>query len=143
MSTGTSGRAGATFETIEAGDEIPVIEIELGKDFVREHARAIDMYFGRFTNDEAARQEGLPGQITPGNMTLALLARRLLEWAPGARLARLGTTFRGLALTGTRVKLLGTVTEKDEAKRTVECDLWMENPEGDRWVIGTATLDLS
>jgi hypothetical protein len=32
------------------------------------------------------------------------------------------------------------VTEKDEERHTIECDVWMENEEGDRTVIGTATL---
>jgi acyl dehydratase len=134
--------AGSTraFESLEPGDEFPVKTIALDKTFVRAYACAIDMNFGRFTDDAAARAEGLPGQITPGNMTLALLARSLVEWLPGARLVRLGTTFRGLALTGATVKVIGTITEKDEAGRTGECDVWMESPEGDRWVIGTATL---
>jgi len=135
-----SPSAARAFEALEPGDEFPVVTIALDKGFVRNHACAIDMNFGRFTDDEAARGEGLPGQITPGNMTLALLARCLVEWLPGARLTRLGTTFRGLALTGASVKVIGTITEKDEAGRSVECDVWMENPEGDRWVIGTATL---
>jgi len=128
------------FASLEAGDEFAVRSIMLDKAFVRDYACAIDMNFGRFTDDEAARAEGLPGQITPGNMTLALLGRCLLEWVPGASLKRLGTTFRGLALTGTSVQVNGTVTERSEDGRSIECDVWMEGPEGDRWVIGTATL---
>jgi acyl dehydratase len=140
MSGTDAQRSNASFASIEAGDDLSVWSVDLDKQFVRQYACAIDMNFGRFTDDAAARQEGLPGQITPGNMTLALLARHLHESFPGATLKRLGTTFRGLALTGTAVKILGTVTEKDEATRTIECDVWMESPEGDRWVIGTATL---
>jgi hypothetical protein len=40
------------------------------------------------------------------------------------------------------VRLLGTVTEKDDERRTVECDVWMETAEGDRCVVGTATVEL-
>jgi acyl dehydratase len=141
--SGPASEGGSRFDALEPGDEFPVVSIDLDKGFVRDYACAIDMNFGRFTDDEAARQEGLPGQITPGNMTLALLARCLLEWVPGARIARLGTTFRGLALTGTTVKVIGVVTEKDEEQRKLECDVWIENPDGDRWVIGTATLERS
>ena len=130
------------FDEIEPGDDLPPNSVHLGKDFVAAYARELDMAFPRFTDDEGARREGLPGQIAPGNMTLALLARSVLAWAPGARLLRLGTTFRGLALAGTTVQLQGTVTEKDDDARTVECDLWMENDEGDRLVIGTATVAL-
>jgi acyl dehydratase len=132
-----------TFESIEPGDELPTTTVELTAQRVAAFARSIDMGFARFTDPEGAKREGLPGQIAPGNMTLSLLARELLAWAPGARLTRLGTTFRGLAVAGGTVHLQGTVTEKDEERRSVECDVWMENPDGDRLVIGTATLSFA
>jgi acyl dehydratase len=128
------------FESLEPGDDIPTAEIELSPDYVAAYAREIGMDAVRFTDPEGAKKEGLPGQIAPGNLTLALLARSLLRWAPHARLVRLGTTFRALALAGTTAHVQGAVTEKDDAKRTLECDLWMENGEGDRLVIGTATI---
>ena len=132
----------ATLATVEVGDDLPPATLRLEKAFVTGHATALDMPFPRFTDDEGARREGLPGQITPGNLSLALLARVLLSWAPGARLLRLGTTFRGLALAGLEVHIQGAVTEKDEEAGTIECDLWMESADGDRLVIGTATLAL-
>lgn len=134
--------SGATFDAVEPGDDLPAITVELGRDYVTAHATEIGMPFPRFTDEAGAKKEGLPGQIAPGNMTLALLARELLAWAPGGRILRLGTTFRGLALAGSTVQLLGTVTEKDDERRTVECDVWMETAEGDRCVIGTATVAL-
>lgn len=130
------------FETVEPGDEMPPLEVALDPDFVRDYALEIGMEAARFTDPEGARREGLPGQIAPGNLTLALLAEALLAWVPGARLRRLGTTFRALATAGTRARVFATVTEKDEEGRKVECDVWMEGPEGDRLVIGTATLEL-
>ncbi len=130
------------FETVEPGDEMPPLEIALDPGFVRDYAIEIGMDAARFTDAEGARREGLPGQIAPGNLTLALLAHALLAWAPRARLRRLGTTFRALAPAGTRARIFATVTEKDAEAHTVECDVWMEGPEGDRLVIGTATLEL-
>lgn len=129
------------FEALEPGDELPVTRIDLSPAFVAAYAREIGMDAPRFTDPEGARKEGLPGQIAPGNLTLALLARTLLAWAPGARLRRLGTTFRSLALAGATAQVHGAVTEKDEQGRTIECDLWMESGEGDRLVLGTATLE--
>jgi acyl dehydratase len=133
---------GATFDAVEPGDDLPAITVDLSRDYVKAHATELGMAFPRFTDDAGAKKEGLPGMIAPGNMTLALLARELLAWAPGGRVLRLGTTFRGLALGGTTIQLLGTVTEKDDERRTVECDVWMETAEGDRCVIGTATVQL-
>jgi acyl dehydratase len=129
-----------TFETIEPGDELSPLEIELSSAYVRDHALAMGMDAARFTDEEGARAEGLPGQITPGNMSLGLLSRTLLAWLSGARLVRIGTTFRGLARAGTVARVQAMITEKDEETRRVECDVWMESQGGDRLVIGTATL---
>jgi hypothetical protein len=129
-----------TFETIEPGDELSPLEIELSSAYVRDHALAMGMDAARFTDEEGARAEGLPGQITPGNMSLGLLSRTLLAWLSGARLVRIGTTFRGLARAGTVARIQAMITEKDEETRRVECDVWMESQGGDRLVIGTATL---
>ena len=131
------------FDALDVGDEMPPAEIPLERAFVAGHAGFLGMPFPRFSDDEGARREGLPGQITPGNMSLALLARELLAWAHGARLLRLGTTFRDIALAGTTATVHAAVTERDEERRSVECDLWMESAEGDRLVIGTATLGWS
>ncbi|MDG2308913.1 MAG: hypothetical protein P8R42_30385 [Candidatus Binatia bacterium] len=129
-----------SFETIEPGDELDPVTIDLASDFVREHAIAMDMNAGRFTDNKSAQEEGLPGQITPGNMSLGLLSRTLLGWMPGSRLERIGTTFRGLARAGVPAKIQAMITEKDDETRRIECDVWMENEAGDRLVIGTATL---
>ena len=129
-----------TFDGLEPGDELGPLTIDLDGAFVRDHAIAMNMNAGRFTGDAEAKAEGLPGQITPGNMSLGLLARALLGWLPQARLERIGTTFRGLALAGVPARIQAMVTEKSDADRRIECDFWMENEAGDRLVIGTATL---
>lgn len=128
------------FDALEPGDELPPVTIDLASDFVREHAIAMDMNAVRFTDDAKAKEEGLPGQITPGNMSLGLLSRTLLTWLPGASLRRIGTTFRGLARAGVAAKIQAMITEKDDDAREIECDVWMESEGGDRLVIGTATL---
>lgn len=130
----------AHFDTLEPGDELDPVTIDLASDFVREHAIAMGMDAPRFTDDEGAKKEGLPGQITPGNMSIGLLSRTLLAWLPGARLERIGTTFRGLARAGVAARIQAMITEKDDDTRRVECDVWMESEGGDRLVIGTATL---
>ena len=52
-------------------------------------------------------------------------------------------TFRGLMLPDATIHLCGAVTEKDEAARSVEVDLWIEGADGERFVIGTGTVRLS
>ena len=131
------------FEDVQEGDELPVRSLFLAKDQVRAYARAGGQWSPRFTDDEGARREGLPGMITPGNMSMGLLASFLEAWAGPGTLRRLGTTFRGLVLPDGTIRLCGAVTQKDEASRSVELDVWLEGDEGERWVLGTATLALT
>ena len=62
------------FDDVFEGDEIETDSYEHSKDHVRAYAKASDIFFPRFTDDEGARREGLPGMITPGNMSMGLVA---------------------------------------------------------------------
>jgi acyl dehydratase len=130
------------FEDIAEGDELPAIDLFLSKDQVRQYARTAGMYVPRFTDDEGARAEGLPGMIAPGVMSMGLLASMISDWNQAAAIKRIGTTFRSPVLPDRNVHLRGAVTQKLEADHTAECDIWLENDDGERWVIGTATVAL-
>ena len=132
-----------SFDTVAEGDDLPVRDLFLAKDMVRAYARAANQWAPRFTDDAGARQEGLPGMITPGNMSMGLLAAAIEAWAGTGALRRLGTTFRGLVLPDRTIRLCGTVTEKDDKARSIELDVWLENEDAERLVIGTATVALS
>jgi acyl dehydratase len=131
------------FDEVFEGDELGPITRLLSKDEVRAYARACGVFFPRFTDDEGARQEGLPGMITPGNMSMGLLATLIESWAGAGALRRLGTTFRGLVLPDRTIRLCGAVTQKDDDVRIVELDVWLESDEGERLVIGTASVKLT
>ena len=130
------------YTDVEEGDELPSRSVFLSKDQVRAYARAGGQWSPRFTDDEGARKEGLPGMITPGNMSMGLLASFIEDWAGTGTLRRLGTTFRALVLPDRDIRLCGAVTQKADAARTVELDVWLESEEGERLVIGTATVAL-
>ena len=132
---------GRTFADVEEGDELPPSDVELGADQIRAYAGAAGMWAPRFTDDEAARLEGLPGMIAPGVLSMGLLVDLVEGWAGVGSLRRLGTTFRGVVRPG-RLRLRGAVTQCDDAARTVELDIWLENADGERSVIGTATVAL-
>jgi acyl dehydratase len=131
------------FDAVQEGDELPTRSLFLSKDQVRAYARAGGQWSPRFTDDEGARREGLPGMITPGNMSMGLLASFLEAWAGPGTVRRLGTTFRGLVLPDRTIRLCAAVTQKDDAGRSVELDVWLESDDGDRLVIGTATVALA
>lgn len=130
------------FEDVEVGDELPPLRPQLDGEAVRRYALAANMPGGRFLSDEAARAEGLPGQIVPGNMSLALFSKMLTDWGEGVTVKRISATFRRLVHPRTPLTIHGVVTEKRDDVGLVECDLILENQEGERLVTGTATVQL-
>jgi acyl dehydratase len=131
-----------SYEAVQIGDALGPQDFYLSKDQVRAYARAMGMWVPRFTDDEAARKEGLPGMITPGNMSLAILSKLVTDWigTSGARIIRLGTTYRQPVMPDHTITLHGFVTHKKDQDRTVEMDVWIESEEADRLVLGTATV---
>jgi acyl dehydratase len=132
-----------TYDQVEEGDELSPVTRFVSKDDVRTYARVNRTEYPRFMDDDGAREEGLPGMIVPGNMSMGLVSTFLESWAGAGGLRRLGTTFRGLVLPDNDVTLNAVVTQKDDGSRAVELDVWMESHEGERLVIGTATVRLS
>jgi acyl dehydratase len=130
------------FDEVHEGDDLPARELFLSKEQVQAYARAAGQWSPRFTDDEGARREGLPGMITPGNMSMGLLAVLVEAWAGVGSLRRLGATFRGLVLPDQTIRLRGMLTQKDATTRTAEVDVWLETEDGERAVVGTATAAL-
>lgn len=129
---------------LDVGDDLPAIALTLSPDDIRAYCAAAKMPGGRFHSDEEAHKEGLPGQIAPGNMSLALFARLLAAALPKAKVLRLSGTFRGLVRPNVAMSISGVVTERhaDPLGDRLECDLVLAAASGDRLVIGTATLRL-
>jgi acyl dehydratase len=130
------------FEDLDVGHDLAPLQVTLTNAQVQRYAVAARMPGGRFMSDEEARKEGLPGQIVPGNLSMALFARLIARSLPGATLRRLSATFRGLVRPGKPLLVRGVVTEKHctQAGDTLECDLVLEGEDGDRWVTGTASV---
>src|SRR5262249_40811133 len=140
-----SAAMAARFADIDVGHELRTLTVTLRGAEVTRYAVAARMPGGRFMGDEEARKEGLPGQIVPGNLSMALFSRLIAESFPGATLTRLSATFRGLVRPGYALLIHGVVTEKHSSEDGdfIECDLILESAEGDRWVTGTATVRLA
>jgi acyl dehydratase len=128
---------------IQIGDTIGPEPLFLAKDRVRAYCNAAGLAgVPRFTDDEGARKEGLPGMITPGNMSAALIGKLVTDWARPANgtLVRIGTTYRSPVLPEHNLSLHGFVTQVDHSTGTAEVDIWIENEDGDRMVTATATV---
>ncbi len=132
------------FAHIDVGHDLRTLRLTLTSEQVRRYALTARMPGPRFLSDEAARKEGLPGQIVPGNMSMALFSRLIRESLPGARLARLSATFRVPVRPNHALVIRGVVTERHSTEQGefVDCDLVLENEDGERWVTGTAHVEL-
>jgi acyl dehydratase len=131
-----------SFEEINIGDTLGPEEIHVSKERCRAYARQSHLDAARFTDDAGARKEGLPGMILPGNMSLGLITKLVTDWIgnANARVKRIGTTYRLPVQPDHTFVLQGFVTNSNPVDRTVEVDLWMENEDAERLVIGTATV---
>ena len=130
---------------VDVGDDLPALHLTLSGAEVRSYAEAADMPGGRFMSDEAAKAEGLPGQIVPGNLSLALFSRLLTEWSAGVQVQRLSATFRALVRPNVPLTARAVVTEMQAGAdgTLLDCDLLLENADGERLVTGTARILLA
>src|ERR1700674_3909552 len=110
-----------TFEELNIGDPLGPTHLFVSKDQVRQYARVCGFNVPRFTDDEGARKEGLPGMILPGNMSLGLLTRLVTDWlgASGGQLIRIGTTYCQPVQPDHTLTLPGFVTHTMTEARTV------------------------
>lgn len=98
-----------------------------------------------FYDEAAARAAGLPYAIVPGPLKLALLAEYVQGWAGSeALLTLVRAAHRRPDAHDRPLRLHGGVTgvEATDEGRRLSCDLWIENPWGQRSVAGAATVVL-
>ncbi len=133
------------YDQVELGDELgPVEKVATDQaviDFCELWGNA---GVGRFTDNEYARNEGLPGAIVPGIMNIAYMAQVVSQWAEGGSLKKLDVVFRQMVPHEQPLRLVGVVTDKNQVdgENQVECDVYMENADGERLVGGKATVVL-
>ncbi len=115
------------FEDIEVGQELPERSNRVDRAQLVQYAGASGDFNPIHWNDEFAKAVGLPGVISHGMFTMALVARMLGDWAgdPGV-VKKLSVQFRKEVRPEETVVAKGRVVEKDEATRTVRVELWAE-----------------
>ncbi|HXW85297.1 MAG TPA: MaoC/PaaZ C-terminal domain-containing protein [Candidatus Binataceae bacterium] len=134
------------YSEVKIGDTLGPLEQFVSKEQCRSYAKWMGMEAPRFTDDEGARKEGLPGMILPGNFSLGLLSKFVTDWLgpePGGRITRISTTYRVPVQPDHTLTFNGFVTHADESDQRIEIDIWIENEEAERLVTGTATVQFS
>ena len=97
---------------------------------------------GRYTDIATARRNGLERPMVPGPMSQSMAMQMLTEWmGPLGRLRTIDVSFRRPVLRDSTMRCVILVTDTDE-DGLVSLDLTVENEQGERAVLGTATLQL-
>ena len=134
------------FDEVQPGCEIAPLRKEITLPQMVFYAAATWDFHRYHYDHEFVREQGFPMPFVDGQVLGAFLAQMLTDWAgdPGA-ISQLGFRFREFAFPGDSLLCKGQVVGKlrQEGRNTVECELTIENQEGnlvlDR---GHATLTL-
>jgi len=92
-----------------------------------------------------AKERKLPQAIVNGRFKIALLIKLLTDWiGPEGWVCRIAAQHRGMDLTGNRMMVRGIVQDKidQQGQKLVGCEVWIEDPDGNRTCTGDATVAL-
>ena len=134
------------FEDVELGNELGPIYRSISHQDVAQFVsvRGQSDSDTRFTSKEIALEEGLPAAIVPGAMSIALLSQLLTRWSPNVTVREIDVIFRQTITHNEPVALRGLVIDKDPNmdEPTIKCDIFIENIDMVKLIIGTATISL-
>ncbi len=135
------------FEDLEVGESIGPKEVVITTDQVRmfmAYRFRSGPPMDRFLDDGAAREEGLPAAVLPAQLIIALLSKFVTDWSPSITLNKLDVVFRQWVLHNTPVHFQGVITGKNrmDAQGQVECDVFIQKPNGERLVFSKAVVGL-
>jgi acyl dehydratase len=139
-----NGNLPKAFADIEIGDDIGPVTQTVTAETVQHYADVVRIGDRRFIDLTVAREKGFNQPIVPGPLSATLLAKLLTDHFSGWRLQTFQVSFRTPVRHGDTLNFWGNVTEKSgeegESTAAIHCDVIVENQNGDRVIVGTATL---
>ncbi len=131
------------YEDIAVGDEItPLVKQPTTRQLVM-WAGASGDYNPIHYDKDFAHSQGLPGVIVHGHLVACFLGQLITDWiGEHGVVSRFGCNYRGMHFPGEVLTCRGKVIKKHVAdgKHYVECDIWAENPQGEKTVLGKALV---
>lgn len=133
------------YDDVEVGMKIPpLIKHPTSQQLVKWAGASGDFYEIHYDKDFAISKD-LPGIIVHGRLKSAFLGQMLTDWiGEQGTVKEISVQHRGMDFPGQQMVCKGTVSKKysDGSKLLVECQIWTENPSGDKTVPGTAIVSL-
>jgi acyl dehydratase len=131
--------------TAAVGTELPSL---VKGPITREHLKAYAAASGdpnpMHLDDELARSAGHPGVFAHGMLSMGWLGQLLVQATGVGSVRRMKTRFARLTWPGEVITCRGRITRivDDDGERRAECEIWTENEEGERKLVGSALLAL-
>jgi acyl dehydratase len=131
-------------EDVRGGTELPTLRKDPTTQQLVMYAGASGDYYQIHYDQGYARGNGLPDVILHGALKNAFLGQLMTDWVgEHGTLRKLTVQYRGMDVPGTPILAKGVVTKKGEGdENTVECDIWLENADGEKTTPGSAVVTL-
>ncbi len=138
-------RQGLYFEDVTEGMEVPTLRKQTTAVQLVKYAGAEEDFFEFHINEAYAHKLGMPRQIDQGFLKNAFLAQMMTEWIGiNGKLKKLSCQYRKPSYPDNPSLCKGKVTRKyeHEGQFLVDCDIWIEDGEGQVHTSGSATVAL-
>jgi acyl dehydratase len=133
------------WDDVSEGMELPpLVKNPTTQQLVRYAGASGDFYQIHYDKDFAQGNQ-LEGVILHGALKNAFLGQFMTGWmGPLGALKRLACQYRGMDFPGNAITAKGKVlrTYQADGQNLVDCEIWLENPEGQRTTPGSATIAL-
>ena len=133
------------WQDVEEGMDIPtLVKNPTTRQLVRYAGASGDFYEIHYDKDFAIGNN-LPGPILHGALKNAFLGQLMTDWiGEEGTLRRLACQYRGMDEPGKPLYCKGRVTQKyvEEGRHLIDCEIWVENSEGQTTTPGNATVEL-
>ncbi len=133
------------WDDVQEGTELPPLVKNPTTQQLVMYAGASGDYYQIHYDKDFAKNNDLENVILHGALKNAFLGHLVTKWmGPDGDLKRLACQYRGMNIPGTPVTAKGVVTRKyqEQGANLVDCEIWLENKDGERTTPGSATVTL-
>jgi acyl dehydratase len=133
------------FEDVNEQMPIPVVSKETSSRLSAMWAAASGDFDPIHYDKDFALAQKLPDIIVNGRLKIALLGQLMTTFmGPRGRLKRLAARHQAMDIVGKPLSCKGQVTRKYRVRgeNLVDCEIWVESPEGEKSSTGSATIAL-
>jgi acyl dehydratase len=133
------------WDDVTEGMEVPALVKNPTTQQLVKYAGASGDYYQIHYDKDFAKNNELEDVILHGALKNAFLGHLMTDWmGPEGTLKKLACQYRGMDVPGNPITAKGVVTRKyqEGSNYLVDCEIWLENQEGQKTTPGSATVAL-